>query len=246
MTTIHKIHRRDFLRLIGLGAGGLLIPPLQPKAAVYWDERVVRRLNVAANVLALTIDDGYTTHQIQQSAIKAYFQGFDCTWFMTQRGLEALADNETNFIWSQNENSTLGYHSRFHRWEDVIVWSRQDWKDDYDAWLEVARRSLGDDLDKRLMPWLRPPFGWFSDACLEMCDDYALTPYGWSLDPYEWKRGQMPRAGDIVLLHARSQDWSWFEQLAEDWCGEVTDLRRLERYSDLFTAHYLCLPNRPY
>ncbi len=239
------MNRRDFIGLAGKSMAALMVPRMAISQSP-WKDAVLYRHDTRWPVVSLTIDDGFSLSHLETATDLCIKYGFDATFFLNGHGLLALGENLEFLDRWHKAGFTFAYHSRFHLWEDRN-WSRREWDDDFWKWWNLGQKSLGTRVFfSRWKPYARAPFGAFYDPFLEMCEDNMLIPYGWSSDPQDWARNIMPKSGDIVLLHARPQDWHQFKWLAENWHEPVVSLPKLRQLEKLTEAGFGYIPRSFY
>lgn len=196
--------------------------------------------------MSLTIDDGFNLPHLETATDLCIKYGFGATFFLNGHGVLAFGENLEFLNKWYKAGFTFAYHSRYHLWEDRN-WSRKQWSEDYKRWVDLAWKSLGNEIYfARKRQYARAPFGAFYDPFLEMCEDNRLIPYGWSSDPQDWARNIKPKSGDIVLLHARPQDWNQFGWLSENWQEPVVSLPKLRQLEKLTEAGFGYIPRSFY
>lgn len=232
------MNRRQFLQLLSRSVPAVFLTRL-----LQWRDIVLKRHDVQWPVLSLTIDDGFSLYHLETATDLCIKYGFGATFFLNAYGLDVFGYNPKFRGKWYKAGFSFAYHSRFHLWEN-INWNRKQWHEDYSRWLSAAWESFGSEvLHATWQPYARAPFGAFYDPFLEMCEDNRLIPYGWSSDPQDWVRGSMPKKGDVVLLHARPQDWHQFEWLSKNWSGSVVSLSQLRSLSSLTEQGFYHLPS---
>ncbi len=243
------MNRREFLGVAGKSLAALALPRMAISQSP-WKDAVLYRHDTRWPVVSLTIDDGFTLSHLETATNLCIKYGFDATFFLNGHGLDVFRYNNSMINpltdkWHE-AGFSFAYHSQFHLWEN-INWSRKQWQKDYEQWMGRAWRSFGGKVFfAHLKYFARAPFGAFYDPFLEMCEDNNLIPYGWSSDPQNWARNIKPKSGDIVLLHARPQDWHQFKWLSENWHEPVVSLPKLRQLEKLTKAGFGYIPRSFY
>jgi len=149
-------------------------------------------------LLALTFDDGpHPEHTavlldgLRDRGAKATFFLVGCQVELAPELVERMAA----------EGHQIGVHTLDH--VQVNGLSRKD----FDGQVEGLRRVLYGLIGEREL-WLRPPYGIMDDNTLRWADSPVML---WSVDPEDWKDGNVKRIvdhitgqvrdGDVILLH---------------------------------------------
>lgn len=245
------MNRRNFLKLSGLALGSTLA---KPPADIDWPEGVVTKFDLEADYFAFTVDDGFYAEDILPFVRYCHDFHFRGTWFANGRGIVDIRNIPEIIDIMVLDGWTVGYHTMHHpAIEDQLQnYNRQRWLDDYDEWLDLAMTTFPDGLHDRrsiVRPHARAAGGLFARPFMEMCEDRALTPYGWSKDP-SWinHHPDQPRfePGDIFLTHFRSSEWVWFQrvswvlnELDVDTIDAIARMSRLESMEIERLARYI-------
>jgi len=203
------VSRRDFLKLGGLTLLSTAFLPFEPVGDINHKQPVIYHINERFKRIALTFDDCYLVTMLHRlEDILEQNPDVHVTLFPVG---EALLNNEIKDpgIWKRfhKKGHEIGYHSFDHTNpqemfpEEVVA--------DYDRWFNALIDVL--ELEPQVR-FARPPYGNVSHSFQYMCSKRGLVPTMWSTGwggPTEnIVKYTVPKvqAGDIVLLHTRSED----------------------------------------
>jgi peptidoglycan/xylan/chitin deacetylase (PgdA/CDA1 family) len=205
-----SLSRRDILKF---GGAAMLASAFRPALQALADTKppeVFSRGSMRLPKVALTIDDCYLVHLVQNmEKTLAGFPDMRVTFFPVG---EALLSNDQKDpgIWKRiaDQGHDIGYHSFHH--DNLQVFSEQAVFDDYDKWLDALRKVLG--REPRVY-FARPPYGNVSPQFLSLCKQRGLVctmwSWGWGgTDLQDTIQYTVPKTknGDIVLMHTRTFD----------------------------------------
>ncbi len=165
-----KVSRRDFLKLLGVGAysfvgvdrllkrhrdflvlkqQGLLQEPLHEAEQQIKLARIIRHGNPNRRWVALTIDDGWNSYWVEQALKVCADKGVKITVFPAGSVIDANPSLWKQFVDAGHE---FGCHTYHHYWLTNLT--DQQVIEEVERWKEAASR-IGVDVDN--LRWIRPP-----------------------------------------------------------------------------------------
>ncbi len=202
------LSRREFLKLSAaalLATAAVQVMPAQAEdetpAVMWYGSR-------SSPYAALTYDDCYLANRMQDLLdILAGYPQVKVSLFPAGTALENNESKNAG-IWKRfyEQGHEYGYHTFNHIGASVM--STQAINDDFDHWYETLSGVLS---AKPVVKFYRPAYGIVSPSLLEMCQQRDLIPVMWSRGwggKFEVSERAIREtmAGDIVLLHIRTDD----------------------------------------
>jgi len=203
------LSRRDFLKLSISGLMASSVPGLDAQIAAS-DKPVptIWKGSDRHRYFALTYDDCYLLQRLHDlEYLLDEFPGFKITLFPVGVAILNLHRQDSG-IWNRlvENGHELGYHSWDHSGLHVV--SPENAIADFDRWMEALIGVLG---YQPRVHFSRPPYGVLSPSfdAIARARGQVVTMWstGWGGDlPVGLKAAQDSKAGEIVLMHIRTQD----------------------------------------
>lgn len=204
----HHLSRREFLKLGGAALLAALAGKTLTAAAEGEEPPVLWYASRISPYAALTYDDCYLVHKMQDlETILAGYPEVKITLFPVGKALDNNEGKDPG-IWRRflEQGHEYGYHTFDHLGAHQMTTKMIN--EDYDRWHDALARVLG---TEPKIKFYRPTFGVVTPSLLEMCQQRGLIPTMWSRGwggKYEVSKRAIreTQAGDIVLLHIRTDD----------------------------------------
>jgi peptidoglycan/xylan/chitin deacetylase (PgdA/CDA1 family) len=182
-------------------------PTAEPVWSVLPAGELVNQIPVAdANLVALTIDDGYGRIPFDAITLVLNERDLQATFFLVaQAAINLGAERISQLV---EDGHQIAYHSFSHdELEELAGWDTEAWIADFEEWQTAFIELLGPKaFNRAFRPYARAPYGLFNVPFLNMTQELGLIPIGWSRAPDDLIRGISMQNGDIFLFHVRFPD----------------------------------------
>jgi len=201
--------RRDFLKLSlsGLVASTMPVSDRQLQAPAKPVPTIWKGSN-RHRYFSLTYDDCYLLQRLHDlETLLQEFPTFKITLFPVGLAIQNIHRQDSG-IWNRfyERGHEIGYHSWDHSGLHVV--SPENAIADFDRWMEALIGVMG---YQPRVHFSRPPYGVLSPSFDAIARAHSQVVTMWSTGwggnlPVGFKAAQDSKAGDIVLMHIRTQD----------------------------------------
>lgn len=188
-----------------------------------------RRLPIYAvqteeNKLSISFDAAWGADKTSEIMDICDDYGIKATFFLVGFWIEKYPEKVKEI---HNRGFEIGLHSNTH--PDMTKLSKSQIEEELSTNIKLV-----EDLTNKKPKLFRPPYGYYNNTLIEVCDSLGLACIEWSVDSLDWKGlsasalagrvNSKAKAGDIVLFHNNSDNIiSGLKMVLE--CFKVKDLK---------------------